>query len=121
MLIDPFITGNPAATVSANDFTPQTILLTHAHGDHVGDTVAIAKRAKAKVIATAELASWLGSQGVEGGWAANHGGTVHSRWIGQTDARLAHLVLFPRGPNRRPGRARRSDRAIRRQDDLLRG
>jgi L-ascorbate metabolism protein UlaG (beta-lactamase superfamily) len=76
VLIDPFITGNPGATVSPDDFSPQTIILTHAHNDHVGDTVAIAKRSGAKVIATHELATWIGSQGVEGAWGANHGGTV---------------------------------------------
>lgn len=76
VLIDPFITGNPAATVDADSLSPSTILLTHAHNDHVGDTIEIAKRSGAKVIATAELAGWLGSQGVESAWAGNHGGTV---------------------------------------------
>lgn len=73
--VDPFISGNPACTVSADDITPSTILLTHAHNDHVGDTVAIAKRTGAKVITTVELANYLGSQGIEtiGG---NHGGTI---------------------------------------------
>jgi L-ascorbate metabolism protein UlaG (beta-lactamase superfamily) len=75
ILIDPFISGNPTATAKPDDFSPQTILLTHAHNDHVGDTVAIAKRSGAKVIANFELASWLAKQGVEtdGG---NHGGTI---------------------------------------------
>lgn len=76
VLIDPYISGNPAATFRPADFAPQTIILTHAHNDHVGDTVEIAKRCGAKVIATAELANWLGSQGVEGAVGANHGGTV---------------------------------------------
>jgi len=75
VLVDPFITGNPAATVAADDVAPRTILLTHGHGDHVGDTVAIAKRTGAKVVAIAELAGWLESEGVEA-HAANHGGTV---------------------------------------------
>jgi L-ascorbate metabolism protein UlaG (beta-lactamase superfamily) len=76
VLIDPFISGNPAATVPADDVNAGTILLTHAHNDHVGDTVAIAQRNGSTVIATAELASWLGSQGVEHAVGANHGGTV---------------------------------------------
>jgi L-ascorbate metabolism protein UlaG (beta-lactamase superfamily) len=76
VLIDPYITGNPAATFAPADFEPQTIILTHAHNDHVGDTVAIAKRTDAKVIATAELANWIKSQGVNGATGANHGGTV---------------------------------------------
>ena len=74
--IDPFLTGNPAAARSAEEIAPSTILLTHAHNDHVGDTVAIAKRTGAKVIATAEIGYWLQSQGVEGATPANYGGTV---------------------------------------------
>jgi L-ascorbate metabolism protein UlaG (beta-lactamase superfamily) len=76
VLIDPYITGNPVATVEPSAFSPQTIILTHAHNDHVGDTVEIARRSNAKVIATHELATWIGSQGVEGATGANHGGTV---------------------------------------------
>lgn len=75
VLLDPFISGNPTAKHSAGDLNPQTILLTHAHNDHVGDTVDIAKRTGAKVIATVELANYLGSQGVEA-IGANFGGTV---------------------------------------------
>jgi len=76
VLIDPFITGNPVATVNAEDVNAATILLTHAHNDHVGDTVEIAKRNDATVIATAELAAWVGSRGVAKAVGANHGGTV---------------------------------------------
>lgn len=76
ILFDPFITGNPLATISAEDVNPTTILLTHAHNDHVGDTVEIGKRTGAQVIATFELGEWLQSQGVPNAIDANHGGTV---------------------------------------------
>lgn len=76
VLIDPFISGNPSATISAGAVDAETILLTHAHNDHVGDTVAIARRNNATVIATAELAGWIGSLGVKNTIGANHGGTV---------------------------------------------
>jgi len=76
VLIDPFITGNPSATVKGDDLAADTIILTHAHNDHVGDTVAIAKRTGATVIATFELGEWLGQQGAENAVPANHGGTV---------------------------------------------
>jgi L-ascorbate metabolism protein UlaG (beta-lactamase superfamily) len=76
VLIDPFITGNPVATIEPSTFSPQTIILTHAHNDHVGDSVDIAKRSNAKVIATFELATWIESQGVPGATGANHGGTI---------------------------------------------
>ncbi len=76
VLLDPFLTGNPVATTDPATLNPQTILLTHAHNDHVGDTIAIAKRTGATVIATHELANWLGDQGVTNAVGANHGGTV---------------------------------------------
>ena len=76
VLIDPFISGNPKAKLEPEDFTPGTIILTHAHADHVGDTIEIARRCGSAVIATAELAGWIGSQGVENAIGANHGGTV---------------------------------------------
>ena len=64
ILIDPFLTGNPAASAKADDFRPDAILLTHGHGDHVGDAAAIAKRSGALVVAGYELAAWLEAQGV---------------------------------------------------------
>lgn len=73
--IDPFINGNPSATITADDISPSVILLTHAHGDHVGDTVEIAKRTGAEVVATHELAIWIGAQGVGNAVGMNHGGT----------------------------------------------
>jgi L-ascorbate metabolism protein UlaG (beta-lactamase superfamily) len=74
--IDPFITGNPAATISAGDVQPNTILITHAHNDHVGDAVELAKRTNAKVITIVELADWLETQGVPEVVGLNHGGTT---------------------------------------------
>src|SRR5437588_9140390 len=65
VLIDPFLTGNPKAAVSADDVNPTTILLTHGHADHIGDTVAIAKRAGAPVVAIVELAGEIGAEGVQ--------------------------------------------------------
>jgi L-ascorbate metabolism protein UlaG (beta-lactamase superfamily) len=75
VVIDPFITGNPLATMSADDINPTTILITHAHNDHVGDAVALAERTRAPIITTVELANFLATKGVET-IGANHGGTV---------------------------------------------
>ena len=80
--IDPFITGNPSATIKAEDIEPTTILVTHAHDDHVGDTVKLADRTGAPVVAQVELAGFLKSKGCEtitpnyGGTAQFDGGTV---------------------------------------------
>ena len=62
--IDPFLTGNPVATMKPQDVACQAIVLTHGHGDHLGDTAAIAKANKATVYAANEIAEYLGGQGV---------------------------------------------------------
>ena len=54
ILIDPFITGNELTDLNAEDVKADVILLTHGHNDHVGDTVEIAKRSGALVVAVAE-------------------------------------------------------------------
>jgi L-ascorbate metabolism protein UlaG (beta-lactamase superfamily) len=62
LLFDPFFTGNPITTTKAEEVTCNYILVSHGHGDHLGDTVQIAKRTGATVIATAELAALVGQQ-----------------------------------------------------------
>lgn len=64
LIIDPFLSGNPLAKKSPDDVEADYILLTHGHNDHVGDTLPIAKRTGATVIATHELATYFGWQGV---------------------------------------------------------
>jgi L-ascorbate metabolism protein UlaG (beta-lactamase superfamily) len=64
IMIDPFITGNPSTDLHADDVKVDVILLTHGHNDHVGDTVQLAKRNHALVIAPFELADYIGWQGV---------------------------------------------------------
>jgi L-ascorbate metabolism protein UlaG (beta-lactamase superfamily) len=65
ILIDPFLTGNPLAAVSADQLSPTVIILSHAHNDHMGDALAIAKRCGAIIVGIYEVASWCGKQGVE--------------------------------------------------------
>lgn len=65
LLIDPFISGNPLTDLKVGEQNPSYILLTHGHNDHVGDTVEIAKRSGAKVIAPNELANYLATLGIE--------------------------------------------------------
>lgn len=65
LLIDPFITGNEACDLDPNTVEADAILLTHAHNDHVGDTLEIAKRTGALVVAPNELAVYLGTKGIE--------------------------------------------------------
>jgi L-ascorbate metabolism protein UlaG (beta-lactamase superfamily) len=64
ILVDPFFTGNPAASTTAEKVSPDYILVSHGHGDHTGDAIAIAERTDALVIANAEIAGWLGNKGL---------------------------------------------------------
>lgn len=64
VLIDPFISGNSLSDLDPTTVEADYIILTHAHNDHVGDTVAIAKRTGATVIANVELAAYLASFGL---------------------------------------------------------
>ncbi|QQL49741.1 metal-dependent hydrolase [Mucilaginibacter ginkgonis] len=66
ILFDPFITPNELAKhIDVSTITPHYILLSHGHGDHVADLVAIQKQSGAKVVCIAEIATWLGKQGIE--------------------------------------------------------
>ena len=56
LIIDPFFSGNPAASTSSEAVEANFILISHGHGDHVGDAVALAKRTGAMVISNAEIA-----------------------------------------------------------------
>jgi L-ascorbate metabolism protein UlaG (beta-lactamase superfamily) len=77
ILVDPFITDNPAATVKANDLEADFILISHGHGDHVGDALSIAKRCDATVISNFEIASWFEAQGVKSHPQHIGGGFMH--------------------------------------------
>jgi L-ascorbate metabolism protein UlaG (beta-lactamase superfamily) len=75
VLIDPYLTGNPNAPVKSRDLKPNYIVLTHAHGDHLGDAIAMSKSNNAMIIAVNELANYVTEQGckahnmhIGGGW-----------------------------------------------------
>jgi L-ascorbate metabolism protein UlaG (beta-lactamase superfamily) len=96
VLIDPFLTGNPKAAISAEDVEATTILLTHGHADHIGDTVAIAKRTGATVVAIVELANEIGSEDVDVR-DPNLGGTVKFDWGWAKLVPAWHTSTTPKG------------------------
>jgi len=65
LVIDPFFSGNPAATIPAEKVDADYLLVSHGHGDHIGDTVEISRRTGAMVIANNEIAGWLGKKGLK--------------------------------------------------------
>jgi L-ascorbate metabolism protein UlaG (beta-lactamase superfamily) len=74
VLIDPFLTGNPAAACKAEELNPNVILISHGHGDHLGDAVAIASRCGATVVSNYEISEWLKKQGLTNVHGLQHGG-----------------------------------------------
>lgn len=75
-LVDPFLTGNPLAAVSADQVEADMIFVTHGHGDHVGDTVDIAHRTGARICCTADLAEAVFSSADVSTVAGNLGGWI---------------------------------------------
>lgn len=77
LLFDPFILGNPLAGRIDVERIPATeILITHGHGDHVGDAAAIAQRTGATLLSNYEIATWFERQGVKPAVGLNIGGAV---------------------------------------------
>ncbi len=74
LIIDPFLSGNPAASISPDAVQPDFILISHGHGDHVGDAVDIAKRTDAMVISNFEIAGWFENKGVKKAHGQHIGG-----------------------------------------------
>jgi L-ascorbate metabolism protein UlaG (beta-lactamase superfamily) len=97
VLIDPWLTGNPKAAASADEVAADAIVVTHGHGDHIGDTVAIAKRTGADVVAIVEIAGEISGDGVEKVHNPNLGGTVTFDWGSAKLVPAWHTSTTPKG------------------------
>ena len=88
LVIDPFLTDNPVAVHKPADIRCDYIALTHGHSDHLGDTVAIAKRTNATVIAAFEICNYLGEQNITNTEPGNPGGRIMTPfgWVAFTQA-----------------------------------
>jgi len=98
--VDPFLNGNPKCP--ENEREPERadiVAVTHGHGDHVGDTVDIAKKHGSTVVAIVELSGWLGKQGVDDDKlpAPNKGGTVDVDGVKFTVVNAFHTGSAPDG------------------------
>jgi L-ascorbate metabolism protein UlaG (beta-lactamase superfamily) len=98
ILLDPFLTGSPVAPVKAEQVDADFILVSHGHGDHVGDAAAIARRTGAKVISNYEIAEWLRTQhGVADTLGMNLGGGVDLPFGRLTMTVAHHSSALPDG------------------------
>ena len=98
LLIDPFFTDNPKAAAKANEVPADFILVSHGHGDHVGDAIDIAKRTGATVICNYEISEWFGKKGIKA-HGMQHGGG-HDFPFGRVKLTLAfHGSMLPDGSN----------------------
>ena len=89
VLIDPFLTENPSASMTAEEVPADVIILSHGHGDHVGDAITVANRTGALVIANHEIVEWLTGQGVTNTHAQHIGGQHVFDW-GTVKLTIAH-------------------------------
>ncbi len=97
LLVDPFITGNPLSPVKADEIQTDYILVSHGHGDHVGDSVSIAKRTGAMVISNYEIQDWMVRQGVDNVHPQHIGGGFDYPW-GRVKLTIAqHGSVLPDG------------------------
>jgi L-ascorbate metabolism protein UlaG (beta-lactamase superfamily) len=97
VVFDPFLSGNPLAAASASELDPEIIFLSHGHSDHVGDTVAIAKRSRAKVVCNFEVGSWLLNQGVASVHQGNPGGGFDHGFVHAKFTIAFHSSSMPDG------------------------
>lgn len=99
IIVDPFISANPLAeNIDINELKADYILLTHAHGDHILDVEAIAKRTGAVIVSNAEIAGYYAAKGLQA-HPMNHGGSWNFDFGKVKYVNAIHSSTFPDGTN----------------------
>jgi L-ascorbate metabolism protein UlaG (beta-lactamase superfamily) len=97
LLIDPFLTGNPLAAAAPDSLHPEILFLSHAHGDHLGDTVDIARQSGALVVGNWEIHEWMQRQGITNTHPLNTGGSRDFGIVHAKQTLALHSSSFPDG------------------------
>jgi L-ascorbate metabolism protein UlaG (beta-lactamase superfamily) len=88
IIIDPFLSGNPAAKIKPKDVRVEAVLVSHGHSDHLGDAVEISKNNNATIIAPFELVNYCTARGARG--HAMHIGGSYEFPFGRVKLTIAH-------------------------------
>jgi L-ascorbate metabolism protein UlaG (beta-lactamase superfamily) len=94
LLFDPWYTGNPSFPADARPTKADLVLVSHGHSDHITDAAAVAKATGATVVAIWEIATWLGTKGVQRVEPMNKGGTIEVQGLRITMTEAIHSSSF---------------------------
>jgi L-ascorbate metabolism protein UlaG (beta-lactamase superfamily) len=94
LLMDPWYIGNPSFPEHAKPKQADVILVSHGHSDHITDAAAMAKATGATVVGIWEVASWLGSKGVQNIEPMNKGGSINVKGLRVTMTEALHSSSF---------------------------
>lgn len=98
LLFDPFIKGNPLAqSLDISKIKADFVLVSHAHGDHIGDALDIGKNCNAVLITNNEMIDWFNEKGWKGGFGINHGGKLKLGFGTVRYVNAVHSSQFPDG------------------------
>lgn len=98
LLFDPFISPNPlASAVDIDGITPDFVLLTHGHADHVADAETILRGSGAMLISNYEIVTWYQEKGIENVWPLNIGGTARFDFGHLRFVNAVHSSVLPDG------------------------
>jgi len=104
LLVDPWLEGNPMTPVGDSPIAhADLILVTHAHSDHAGDVVRLAKKFRCPVVCIHEASHWFKKQGIETSVGMNKGGTVQVAGVKVTMTHATHSSSFDGGDDRTYG------------------